>query len=55
MCIARPDPEHLREKPPERRSVDQLRGIEGARVKQMYKLLAKQYGVQWNSRNYDVG
>jgi CRISPR-associated protein Cas1 len=45
----------LREKPPERRSVDQLRGIEGARVKQMYKLLAKQYGVQWNSRNYDVG
>jgi CRISP-associated protein Cas1 len=43
------------EKPPERRSVDQLRGIEGARVKQMYKLLAQQYRVQWNSRNYDVG
>jgi CRISP-associated protein Cas1 len=43
------------EKPPERRSVDQLRGIEGTRVKQMYKLLAQQYRVQWNSRNYDVG
>lgn len=38
---------------PERRSIDQLRGIEGARVKQTYKLLAKQYGVEWNGRRYD--
>jgi CRISPR-associated protein Cas1 len=42
------------EKPPERRSVEQLRGIEGARVRKMYELLAKRYGVQWKQRNYDV-
>lgn len=41
------------EKPPDRRSVDQLRGIEGARVKKMYELLAKQYGVSWKGRRYD--
>lgn len=40
--------------PPQRRSVDQLRGIEGARVREMYKLLAQRFGVQWNQRNYDV-
>ena len=33
------------EKPPERRSVEQLRGIEGARVRKLYQLLAKQAGV----------
>lgn len=38
---------------PQRRSVDQLRGIEGARVRATYKLLAKQYGVEWNGRKYD--
>ncbi len=42
------------EVPPQRRSVEQLRGIEGARVRETYKLLAKQYGVQWSGRNYDV-
>lgn len=41
------------EEPPERRSVEQLRGIEGARVRKMYELLAKQYGVPWSNRNYD--
>ena len=41
------------EKPPERRSVEQLRGIEGSRVKKTYQLLAKQAGVTWNGRNYD--
>ena len=41
------------EKPPERRSIDQLRGIEGARVKKIYELLAKQYGVNWKGRRYD--
>ena len=41
------------EKPPERRSVEQLRGIEGSRVKQIYQLLAKQSGVVWKGRNYD--
>lgn len=41
------------EKPPAKRSVEQLRGIEGVRVRKMYQLMAKQYGVVWNSRNYD--
>lgn len=40
---------------PERRSVDQLRGIEGARVKRLYELLARQHGVKWNARRYEVG
>jgi CRISPR-associated protein Cas1 len=41
------------EKPPERRSVDQLRGIEGARVKKTYDNMAKRYGVKWRGRRYD--
>lgn len=43
----------FKEEPPERRSVEQLRGIEGVRVRKMYELLAKQYGVAWKRRNYD--
>lgn len=38
---------------PSRRSVDQLRGIEGSRVRATYALLAKQYGVKWQGRRYD--
>lgn len=38
---------------PAKRSVDQLRGIEGARVRKTYELLAKQYGVKWHGRRYD--
>lgn len=38
---------------PSRRSVDQLRGIEGARVRETYKLLAQRHGVKWNGRRYD--
>lgn len=41
------------EKPPEKRSVEQLRGIEGVRVRKMYELLARQYRVPWVRRNYD--
>jgi CRISPR-associated protein Cas1 len=41
------------EKPPERRSVDQLRGIEGARVKRLYKLIADRHGVSWKGRSYN--
>lgn len=41
------------EKPPEKRSVEQLRGIEGVRVRKLYELLAKQYKVSWVRRNYD--
>ena len=38
---------------PTRRSVEQLRGIEGARVRKTYQLMAKQYGVEWHGRKYD--
>jgi CRISPR-associated protein Cas1 len=41
------------EAPPERRSVAQLRGIEGVRVRKLYELLARQYKVTWKKRNYD--
>jgi len=41
------------ERPPERRSVDQLRGIEGVRVRKTYQLLAQKYGVKWKGRRYD--
>ncbi|HEY3488632.1 MAG TPA: type I-E CRISPR-associated endonuclease Cas1e [Candidatus Deferrimicrobiaceae bacterium] len=41
------------EDPPERRSVDQLRGIEGVRVRKTYELLARKFGVEWKNRNYD--
>ena len=42
------------EAPPERRSVEQLRGIEGARVRRSYQLLAQQFGVKWAGRDYDA-
>lgn len=38
---------------PERRSIEQLRGIEGARVRKTYQYLAKQYGIKWQGRRYD--
>lgn len=41
------------EEPPAKRSVDQLRGIEGARVRRMYELLAQRSGVKWRRRDYD--
>ncbi len=41
------------EEPPAHRSVEQLRGIEGARVRAMYRLLAKRYKINWKVRNYD--
>ncbi|MCT6855564.1 MULTISPECIES: type I-E CRISPR-associated endonuclease Cas1e [Bombella] len=43
----------FKEDPPARRSVEQLRGIEGARVREGYALLAAQYGVSWKRRSYD--
>jgi CRISP-associated protein Cas1 len=42
------------EEPPARRSVEQLRGIEGARVRELYKVIARKYGVEWKARNYDT-
>jgi CRISPR-associated protein Cas1 len=41
------------EEAPQRRSVEQLRGIEGARVREMYRLLAQRHGVKWDGRRYD--
>lgn len=39
---------------PQRRSINQLRGIEGVRVRESYALLAQQHGVAWKRRSYDV-
>jgi len=41
------------EEPPQRRSVDQLRGIEGVRVRTLYKEMARRHGVAWRGRDYD--
>lgn len=42
------------ESPPEKRSIEQLRGIEGARVRKMYTLIASQHGFDWSRRDYNV-
>lgn len=34
-------------------SIEQLRGIEGARVKTLYQQLAKRYNAHWDGRRYD--
>lgn len=39
--------------PPQNRSIEQLRGIEGVRVRTLYKNLATQYRISWSGRNYD--
>jgi CRISPR-associated protein Cas1 len=41
------------EEPPARRSVDQLRGIEGVRVRVLYQQLARLHGLEWDGRRYD--
>ena len=35
------------------RDLDTLRGIEGARVKATYQLMAQRYGIEWKGRHYD--
>jgi CRISPR-associated protein Cas1 len=35
------------------RDITVLRGIEGARVKEMYRLTAERIGIRWNGRRYD--
>ena len=35
------------------RTLDMLRGMEGARLKRMYELTAQRYGVPWQGRRYD--
>ena len=34
-------------------SLDALRGVEGARMKQTYKILADRFGIVWRGRRYD--
>ncbi|MGE0024828.1 MAG: type I-E CRISPR-associated endonuclease Cas1e [Hyphomicrobium sp.] len=41
------------EEAPQRRSIEQLRGMEGVRVREAYKRLAAEHGVDWQGRNYD--
>lgn len=43
----------FREIAPARRSIEQLRGMEGARVRARYQELSAEYGVPWNGRNYN--
>lgn len=43
----------FQEEPPAKRSIQQLRGIEGVRVRKLYELFAKRYGVEWKHRNYN--
>ena len=38
---------------PENLSIEQLRGIEGARVRTVYANASRKYGVPWTGRNYD--
>ena len=35
------------------RDLDTLRGIEGSRVKTMYRLMADKHGIEWKGRRYD--
>lgn len=35
------------------RDLDTLRGIEGSRVKAMYRLMAEQFGIEWHGRHFD--
>lgn len=35
------------------RDIETLRGIEGARIKECYKLAAQRFGIEWHGRRYD--
>lgn len=41
------------EEPPAKRSIDQLRGIEAARVRKMYQNFSDRFGIRWKGRKYD--
>lgn len=41
------------EEPPQRRSIEQLRGIEGARTRTMYSIMAQKFGIKWQNRKYN--
>ncbi|GAB6067651.1 type I-E CRISPR-associated endonuclease Cas1e [Methylothermus subterraneus] len=38
---------------PPHRDIETLRGIEGARMKRAYEIIAAQYGIDWKGRRYD--
>ena len=38
---------------PSHYSVEQLRGVEGARVREMYMQMAQKFGIKWEGRKYD--
>ena len=38
---------------PSHYSVEQLRGVEGARVREMYVQMAQKFGIKWEGRQYD--
>jgi CRISPR-associated protein Cas1 len=35
------------------RDIETLRGIEGARIKESYRLVAHRFGIEWRGRRYD--
>jgi CRISP-associated protein Cas1 len=37
------------------KSIEQIRGMEGARVRTAYAAVAEKYGIIWEGRNYDQG
>jgi CRISPR-associated protein Cas1 len=37
------------------KSLEQIRGMEGSRVRQSYAAMSEQYGVAWEGRSYDQG
>ncbi len=41
------------EPPPQKRSIEQLRGIEAARVRKMYRNFSDRFGIRWKGRKYD--
>lgn len=38
--------------PTDNLTLEQIRGLEGVRVRELYKLFARKYHVQWNGRSY---
>ena len=50
MYLLRYPEEHLKNK-----TTEELRGLEGYKVQQLYQKLSAQYNVDWNGRRYSVG
>lgn len=47
--------EMFQERAPDRRSIEQIRGLEGARVKTIYADLANSHQVRWTGRSQNMG